>query len=201
MEKTKMDDHDFILIVKRFSSENSDQDDIHGYPHVERVFKTCVDLGIQMNANMRILKISALLHDIGRINEMNDSRGKHHAELSAEIATNFLKSYQEVISKNEIEQVIHCIRAHSFSNDVKPKTLEAKILSDADKLDAMGAIGLYRTIAFTVKNHNGIDTVIKHMEDKILDLKRDLYLNESKVLAEERQQILMDFYKKIKNEK
>ena len=132
---------------------------------------------------------------------MNDSRGKHHAELSAEIATNFLKSYQEVISKNEIEQVIHCIRAHSFSNDVKPKTLEAKILSDADKLDAMGAIGLYRTIAFTVKNHNGIDTVIKHMEDKILDLKRDLYLNESKVLAEERQQILMDFYKKIKNEK
>jgi len=196
-----MDDQDFISIVKKFSYKNSDQDDIHGYPHVKRVFKTCVDLGIQMNANKRILKISALLHDIGRIKEKFDSSGKHHAELSAEIATDFLKSYQEVLSKNEIEQVIYCIRAHSFSNDVKPKTLEAKILSDADKLDAMGAIGLYRTIAFTVKNHNGIDTVIKHMEDKILDLKRDLYLNESKVLAEERQQILTDFYKKIKNEK
>jgi uncharacterized protein len=194
-------DNDFISKVKIFSKKNSDQDDIHGYPHVERVFKTCIHLGTIMNANMKILKISALLHDIGRIKEVNDSSGKHHAELSAEIASGFLNSYQEVLSKNEIAKIIHGIRAHSFSNDVKPKTLEAKILSDADKLDAMGAIGLYRTIAFTVKNHNGIDMVIKHMEEKILDLKRDLYLEESKMLAEERQQILMDFYEKIKNEK
>ena len=81
MEKTKMDDHDFILIVKRFSSENSDQDDIHGYPHVERVFKTCIQLGTQMNANMQILKISALLHDIGRIKEINAPNEKNRLGL------------------------------------------------------------------------------------------------------------------------
>jgi len=196
-----MDADDFILKVKNFSKKNSDKDDIHGYPHVERVYKTCNHLGAQINANMLILQISALLHDIGRIKEKDSSSGKNHAELSAEIAREFLSSYQEVLSKKEIEEIIHCIRAHSFSNDVNPRTLEAKILSDADKLDAMGAIGLYRTIGFTIKNQHGIETVIKHMEEKILDLKQDLFLNESKILAEERQQILLDFYKKIIKEK
>lgn len=192
---------DFISKVKSFSQKNSDMDDIHGYPHVVRVFNICIQLGSQMNANMLVLKVSALLHDIGRIKEINDSSGKNHADLSAGIAREFLHSDKIILFQKEIDQVIHCIKAHSFSNNVIPKTLEAKILSDADKLDAMGAIGLYRTIGFTIKNNDGIDTVIHHMEEKILNLKEKLYLDSSKSLAEERQQILVDFYEKIKKEK
>ncbi|MFX1274707.1 MAG: HD domain-containing protein [Promethearchaeota archaeon] len=196
-----MSNDEFILRVKSFALKNSDQDDIHGFPHVERVFNTCVQLGNQLKANMLILKVSALLHDVGRIKEHIDSKGRNHANISAEIAKEYLSSNQDYLSKDEIDHIIHCIRAHSFSNNIKPKTLEAKILSDADKLDAMGAIGLYRTIGFTIKNQNGIDTVIQHMEEKILNLKENLYLKSSKILAEQRQQILKDFYEKIKKEK
>ncbi len=196
-----MSDNDFISRVKLFSKSCSEQDDIHGYPHVRRVFKTSIQLGHQLNANMLILKISSLLHDIGRIKESVDSTGKNHADISAEMALEFLNSNQGILSREEINHVIHCIRAHSYSNEVIPKTLEAKILSDADKLDAMGAIGLYRTIGFTIKSHHGIDMVIRHMEEKILQLKDNLYLDASRTMAGERQQILVDFYKNIKKEK
>ena len=189
---------ELIKQVRNYSFENSEKDDIHGFLHIERVRNLCLQLGKEMNANLLLLEIAALLHDIGR---KSKNKEINHANISADITKNYLSSINYNFSKGEIDQIIHCIKSHSFSNKIIPQTLEAKILSDADKLDAMGAIGLYRTIAFTAKNHNGIDTVIKHMEDKILDLKRDLNLNESKILAEERQQILMDFYKKIQNEK
>ncbi|GAH41189.1 unnamed protein product, partial [marine sediment metagenome] len=81
------------------------------------------------------------------------------------------------------------------------KTLEAKILSDADKLDALGAIGLYRTIIFTLRNKGGIEQVINHLENKILKLKDGLYLEVSKQIAEERSKIIIDFYNKIREER
>ena len=94
---------EFILKVKIFAQKNSDQDDIHGYPHVQRVFNTCIEMGSQMNANMLVLKISALLHDVGRIKEKFNTIGKNHADLSAEIAQKFLSSNQFNLSKDEIE--------------------------------------------------------------------------------------------------
>ena len=114
---------------------------------------------------------------------------------------NFLKSNNFKISQENIDNIIHCIKAHSFSNKTNPKTIEAKILSDADKLDAIGAIGLYRTIGYTVKNNGGIDQIIKHLEHKIMKLKDQMYLDVSKKLAKDRQQIIFDFYNKIRNEK
>ncbi|NVM36351.1 MAG: phosphohydrolase, partial [Candidatus Lokiarchaeota archaeon] len=75
-----------------------------------------------------------------------------------------------------------------------------KLLSDADKLDALGAIGLYRTIGFTVRNQGNIGDVIKHLEEKIIKLKDRLFLDISKRIAEKRQKIILDFYKEIKDE-
>jgi uncharacterized protein len=79
--------------------------------------------------------------------------------------------------------------------------LEAKILSDADKLDALGAIGLYRTIGFTLERNGNLDDVIEHLENKILKLKDMLFLDDSKKIAKSREFILHDFYTKIKDEK
>ncbi|MBA7580801.1 putative protein YedJ [subsurface metagenome] len=146
------------------------------------------------------IKIAALLHDVGRIYEKKND-AKNHAELSAEMAEKFLQKTNFNITNDNIENIIHSIRAHSFSNNIKPKTLEAKILSDADKLDALGAIGLYRTISFTLRNKGGIEQVINHLENKILKLKDGLYLEVSKQIAEERSKIIIDFYKKIREER
>jgi uncharacterized protein len=78
--------------------------------------------------------------------------------------------------------------------------LEAKILSDVDKLDALGAIGLYRVIGFAIKNNRGIEQVIEHLENKILKLRDQLYLEESQKIADKRVKIIIDFYVKLKQE-
>ncbi|MHA1748529.1 MAG: hypothetical protein ACTSXN_07750 [Promethearchaeota archaeon] len=72
-------------------------------------------------------------------------------------------------------------------------------MSDVDKLDALGAVGLFRTIGFTIRNNGGINQVIKHLETKILNLKNHLFLEITRKIAEERIQIIQDFYNRIKN--
>ncbi len=192
---------DIVSIVRDYALKKSEKDDIHGFPHVERVFNLCLQLGKELGANLLLLKIAALLHDIGRSNENQAIFNKNHAEISADMALDFLKSEDFNITQNDIENIIHCIRAHSFSNNVVSRTLEAKILSDADKMVALGAVGLYRTIGFTVKNQGGLEQVIEHLEDKIMKLKDQLYLDVSKQMAVERHQMILDFYNKIIKER
>ncbi len=191
-----MSDDEIISIVKDFAFKNSKKDDIHGFPHVKRVYSTCIEIGKNLNANLIVLKISALLHDIGRNKELKYNYNRNHAEVSAEMALNFFKLNNFKLSQDDLINVIHCIKAHSFSNKIYPETLEAKILSDADKLDALGAIGLYRTI----KMGSDIEQIIEHLEKKIIRLKDLLFLNISKELAKKRKKIILDFYKEIKKE-
>ena len=191
---------EILSAVRTFAYNNSENNDLHGFKHVERVLNLSVRIGTALNANLLIVKIAALLHDIGRIHEKKNDK-KNHAEISAEMAENFFQKTNFNISIDDIENIIHSIRAHSFSNKIKPKTLEAKILSDADKLDALGAIGLYRTIIYSFKLKNGgIEKVIEHLEKKIIKLKDRMYLDISKEIAKERQKIILDFYYEIKKE-
>jgi len=195
-----MDSNDILLKVRTFAYNNSEKNDIHGFKHVERVLKLSSEIGAVLNANLPVIKIAALLHDVGRYFKKEDE-GKNHAEISAEIAENFLLKNNFNIAIEDVENILHCIRAHSFSNGLEPKTLEAKILSDTDKLDALGAIGLYRTIGFTILRNRGLDDVIEHLENKIMKLKNRLYLDISKEIANSREKLIIKFYKEIKEEK
>jgi len=191
---------EILSAVRTFAYNNSENDDLHGFKHVERVHNLSVQIGTALNANLLIIKIAALLHDVGRIYEKKND-ANNHAEISAEMAEKFFQKTNFNITNDNVENIIHSIRAHSFSNNIKPKTLEAKILSDADKLDALGAIGLYRTIIYSFKLKNGgIEKVIEHLEKKIIKLKDGLYLEVSKQIAEERSIIIKDFYDKIREE-
>lgn len=192
-----MFDEEVMNKIKRFAFDNSAKDDIHGFAHIERLYDMALEIGAKLNANMDLLKISVLLHDIGRIDEKDDNLKRNHADISAEKAYNFLISQKFKVSEVDLKEIIHCIKAHSFSNNIIPQTLEAKILSDLDKLDALGAIGLYRTIGFTIKKNGGLDQVIEHLENKILKLKENMQLDIIKKIAEERELIIYDFYKKI----
>nr|WP_244403229.1 HD domain-containing protein [Ferroglobus placidus] len=142
-------------------------------------------------ANVKIVEKAAELHDIAR-NEEN------HALKSAEIARRILE--KEGYEKEFIEAVCHCIEAHSFSSGVEPKTLEAKVLSDADKLDAIGAIGVARAFMFAGERGRSIEETLKHFEEKLLKLKDFLYTKTAKELAEERHEFLLQFYKQILKE-
>ena len=191
---------EILLKVRKFAYDNSDKNDIHGFKHIERVTKISSEIGTALNANLPVIKIAALLHDVGRYLKKDDLV-KNHAEISAEIAENFIIKNNFNLALGDVENILHCIRAHSFSNDYEPKTLEAKILSDADKLDALGAIGLYRTIGFTISRNRGLDDVIEHLENKILKLKNRLYLDISKEIAKSREKLIIKFYKEIKEQK
>jgi len=186
-------------IIKKYVKEHSETDDIHGFPHVQRVHDLCVKIGKELNANLKILRIAAYLHDIGRTHERIGPERRNHAEISATIAKKYLLSLI-YIDQDELNQIVHCIQTHSYSNRMKPITLEAKILSDVDKLDAIGAIGLYRTIGFTIKLDGGIEQVIKHLDEKILHLHENLYLDNSKHIAEKRREIIKQFYLELKEE-
>jgi uncharacterized protein len=153
-----------------------------------------------LGANLFVLEIAALLHDIGRFSEDFKHRNKNHAEISANLASKYLQTIDFRFNKTDFENIIHCIHSHSFSNQKLPKTLEAKILSDVDKLDALGAIGLYRTIGYTTKMDGTIQDVFKHLEDKILILKEQLFLDISKDFAQKRFEIIERFYQELKNE-
>ena len=194
-----MNNYEILSKVRTFAYNNSEKNDIHGFKHVERVLKLSSEIGQVLNANSFVIKIAALLHDVGR-SLIKEDEVKNHAEISAEIAENFIIKNNFNIVIEDVENILHCIRVHSFSNDMIPKTLEAKILSDADKLDALGAIGLYRTIGFTMLRNGGLVDVIEHLESKILKLKNRLFLDISKDIAFTREKIIIDFYNKIKEQ-
>jgi uncharacterized protein len=118
----------------------------HGWEHTERVHRLCIHIGQIEKADLEVLEVAAYLHDVGRFHQ-DESKGRIcHGEKGAEMAAAFLEHYP--LPEKKKENIIHCIRSHRFRGSQEPQTLEAKILFDADKLDAIGAIGVARTFLF-----------------------------------------------------
>jgi uncharacterized protein len=130
-----------------------DDDPVHGFEHVMRVYQMAERLAIAEGADLEIIQSAALLHDAqeegNHAQQSVDHRNIHHLT-SAELAGEILRA--EGWETPRIEAVQHCIRAHRFRDGREPpQTLEAKVLFDADKLDAIGAIGAARAIAFAAQ--------------------------------------------------
>lgn len=94
-----------------------------------------------------MLKLAAYLHDVGRPYQDVSKGTICHAEKGAEITRLLMDNCP--LSKEQKTNILHCIRSHRFRGDCQPETLEAKVLFDADKLDAIGAIGIGRAYQFT----------------------------------------------------
>ncbi len=161
----------------------------HDRSHVERVVKLARYIAIKEGADVVIVVTAAKLHDIAR-------GEKNHSLKGAEMARKILSDYPEEF----VERVAHCIAAHSFSSGVRPETLEAKVLSDADKLDAMGAIGVARAFMYAGEKGRSIEDTLKHFEDKLLKLKDHLYTETARKIARDRHEFLVRFYEKLKEE-
>ncbi|WP_048093028.1 HD domain-containing protein [Geoglobus acetivorans] len=163
----------------------------HDGDHVERVKKLALFIAEREGGDRDVIRIAAELHDIAR-NEEN------HAIRGAEIARNIL--VEKGYSEDFVERVCHCIEAHSFSGGIRPKTLEAKILSDADKLDAMGLIGVARAFMYSGERGRDIKSTLKHFEEKLLNLRDLMYTNTARKIAEMRHKKLESFYLEILSE-
>jgi len=117
----------------------------HNLDHVLRVYKLCLLISeSEDNVDFEILVPAALLHDIARVEESQDQTGEtDHAVLGSEMAEEILMNLN--YDEEQIRAIKHCIIAHRFRTGNEPKTIEAKILFDADKLDVIGATGIART--------------------------------------------------------
>lgn len=121
-------------------------DPVHDFEHVLRVYRMAERLGREEGADLEILRAAALLHDAEGSAPESDQRPEHH-ERSAEFAAQVLSA--EGWAEERIAAVEHCIRAHRYrSGGEEPRTIEAKVLFDADKLDVLGAVGVARTVAY-----------------------------------------------------
>jgi len=110
-----------------------------GLDHAERVRQIAEDIGQREGADLDILRVAALLHDIGV--PINKER---HYEIGALLAQGILLQFG--FTEDEIEPIAHAIEAHSRYGGPDPQTLEGRILQDADAVEYVGATGLARAI-------------------------------------------------------
>ena len=165
----------------------------HDIDHTLRVFNSSLEIASSYKeVDILILSLIALLHDA-------DDPKLFKSE-NNENAYTFLASQN--LSKNQINLVIAGINEISFSKNKnkKPSTIEAKIVQDADRLDAIGAIGIARTFAYGGMNHRSLDSSIEHFHEKLLLLKDLLNTPEAKKIATKRHKFLLEFLEEYKSE-
>ncbi len=122
------------------------KDSAHDKEHVYRVLYSALDIASkEKEVDHDVLISACLLHDIAR-QEQNENPKLCHAEVGAEKAYKFL--IENDFEKAFAEKVKHCISSHRFRKNNSPESTEAKILFDADKIDAAGTLGIARTLVY-----------------------------------------------------
>ncbi len=169
-------------------------DDSHGLGHSLRVF--CLALRLAKEEKLEVdpirLALAALLHDIGR------SWSKDHAEESAKLAREIM--IRCGFPEDVVEEVCQAIREHSYSSGRKPSTTLSKLLSDADKLDAMGVTGAARTFMESAFRGRSLEESLKHFEEKLLRLHDHLETQAARKIGERRLHVLKIVYEELRRE-
>ena len=190
-----------------------DNDPAHDFEHVMRVYKNAQKISKKEKANQKLVLSAALLHDIVSYPK-SSKRSKLSSIDSAKKSKIILKKYD--FSDDEITIVSDAIAEHSFSQNKVPQTLEGKILQDADRLDALGAIGIARVFAtsgslnrpfyniddpFCNKRNPDDDLwAVDHFFNKLVKLESMMNTKYGKIEAKKRTKVLKEFLKQIKNE-
>jgi len=188
-------------------------DPAHDFDHIVRVYKNAQQIIKKEKVNEKLVLSAVLLHDIVSFPK-SDKRSKNSSIESAKKAKTILKKYDFTL--DEITIVCDAISEHSFSQKKIPKTIEGKILQDADRLDALGAIGIIRVFAtggslrrpfynlddpFCKKRiPNDKTWTLDHFFEKLLKLEFLMNTKSGKIEAKKRTKILKDFLKQLKHE-
>lgn len=191
----------------------------HDWFHIQRVFKNAILIAKDENVDVLVVSLSALLHDIAdaKFNDGDETVGPKMAE-------DFLKALK--VKKKVSNHVIKIIKNISFKNTLQKKrgrkfqSKELKVVQDADRLDAMGAIGIARTFNYGgFKNReiynpevapnlkmskeeykNSTSPSLNHFYEKLLLLKDKMNTETGKRLAEERHQFMLDYLEQFYSE-
>lgn len=181
----------------------------HNKFHTQRVYSMATKIGQKEKADLKVIKAAALLHDVARSLE-DEGKIADHAFEGAKIAKAILRKTKFYPEK--IDEVLHCIRVHRYSKRLKPKSFEAKIIQDSDRLDMIGAIGIARVFSRSgwintpiydpkipsKKIYDGKSlTAINHIHEKLLKSKNNFHTASAKKIAKKRHEFVEKFLERF----
>ncbi len=207
------DDFDPGPWLDEISSLYRKADPAHDFSHIQRVCKLARKIGQEEKADMRVLLPAALLHDL-ESKKGHESEQEQSGQAGLSAARAFLQG--KGMARDRIEKVLYAVEVHSFSRGVRPVTLEARILQDADRLDAMGAIGIARLFV----TGGALGREMYHLQDpfcrdrdpddkrwnldhfyrKLLKLKEGMHTSAAKHLAAKRARVLEQYLQDLEEE-
>ncbi|MCF7853909.1 MAG: HD domain-containing protein [Candidatus Pacebacteria bacterium] len=186
----------------------------HGWDHTVRVWHNARHIARIEGADTAATEYAALLHDIGRVTEFEDQGKSCHATLGAQQVPDMLREIG-VRDVDFIDHVVACVQTHRYRRRtaMRPATLEAKIVFDADKLDSMGAIGIGRAFHFAGRvgarvhntqeealaseSYSTEDTAYREFLVKLRLLHEALLTDEGKRMGEARHRFMVDFFARL----
>jgi uncharacterized protein len=139
-----MDDERFVSLQRQTFARIANAEPAHDELHVRRVMASARAIAIGEQADVEIAVTAALLHELFNLPKSHPDSSRS-GEICADHARQLMRDngYDEPM----LERVAYCIAVHSFSRGIHPETIEARVLQDADRLDAIGAIGIARLFA------------------------------------------------------
>jgi uncharacterized protein len=186
----------------------------HDWDHTERVIRLSLRIGRKEKADLGILKLAAVLHDIGREEEDRSHGRICHGRSGAALARQILVKHG--CDPATVRAVVHCIRTHRFRRGGAPRTLEARVLFDADKLDSIGAVGIGRAFLFAgeigaqlhdrtidvrkTKPYTREDTAYREYLVKLSRVRDRMTTKEGRRIAAERHRFMASFFARLNKE-
>jgi len=193
--------------VKKIYEKN---DPAHDFMHIRRVYKNAEKICKLEKVDRKLVLVSVLLHDIIKKTD-SDKRSKSSADLSADKAILILKKLQ--FSENDIIIVAEAIRNHSFTKNKISKSIEGRILQDADRLDAVGIARVFSVSGSKKrqfyqlndpfsKNREPNDKkwALDHFFNKLLVLEKSMNTKTGKIEAKKRTIVLKNYLDSLKKE-
>jgi uncharacterized protein len=201
-------------IIKIVEKMLKGRDPAHDFQHILRVYKNAEIIGRSEGPDMEVLLPAVLLHDIV-VYPKGSAKSSRSSDESADLAKNILENYG--YSQDRISKICYCIRTHSYSKKVVPASLEGRILQDADRLDALGAIGIARTFSVAgsenrtfynaddpfCRSNRRLDDkqwTLDHFHTKLLKLEEVMHTETAKKIARERTRFMILFIRQLQKE-
>ena len=202
------------MIIKKVENMLKGRDPAHDFYHIMRVYKNAQMIGKSEGGDMEVLLPAALLHDLV-VYSKGSAKSSRSSDESADRAKKILENYG--YCQDRISKICYCIRAHSYTKKVVPTTLEGRILQDADRLDALGAIGIARTFSVAGSENrtfynaddpfcrSGRDLddkkwTVDHFQTKLLKLQEIMHTESAKKIARERTRFIKLFIRQLQKE-
>lgn len=199
--------------LQSYVRERIQNDPAHDFDHIMRVYNNAKMIAKHEKVDLHLVLVATLLHDIVTFPK-SDRRSKTASVRSAKEAQKILK--KQGYSKKDIAIIYAAIRDHSYSRNKIPKTMVGKVLQDADRLDALGAIGIARTFAVGGAEsrliYNRLDPfcqkrepddkswTVDHFYRKLLVLEKKMNTKFAKKEAHKRTKVMRDFLLELKRE-